>query len=123
MAVTSKGCSPHSASASDYIFSFLVELRNIAVNNRLISSATLNKMKKAPILLGAQRKLRNAEKDQQRSGSIDFDEDEWDFQYDLRKADQILIADDTNGYQLFGDSIFTAPQEDILEGGVLCLLL
>lgn len=86
------------------------------MNNRLISSATLNKMKKAPILLGSQRKPRNSRKGNQRSGSLDFDEDDWDLQYDLRKADQILIADDTNGYQLFGDSIFTAPQEDILEG-------
>jgi Protein of unknown function (DUF3684) len=101
--------------ASNYLFSFLIELRNIAVNNRLISSATLNKMRKAPILLGSQRKPRST-KGHQRSGSADFDEDDWDLQYDLRKPNQILIADDTNGYQLFGDSIFTAPQEDILEG-------
>ena len=45
----------------------------------------------------------------------DVDEDDWDLQYDLRRADQIVIADDTNGYQLFGDQIFTAPQEDLLE--------
>jgi hypothetical protein len=73
-------------------------------------------MKKAPVLLGSQRKPRNLGKGHQRSGLVDLDEEDWDLQFDLRRADQILIADDTNGYQLFGDSVFTAPQEDILEG-------
>ncbi|KAJ6558581.1 hypothetical protein DFH09DRAFT_1037162 [Mycena vulgaris] len=82
---------------------FLSELRNIAVNNRQISSATLNKMKKAPILLGTLR----------RGG--DPDDDERDLQYDLKRPDQIVIADDNNALQNFGDSLFTAPQEDILE--------
>ena len=74
---------------------------------------TLARMKKAPILLGSRRKRH------QTTGSADLDEDDWDLQYDLRRADQIVIADDTNGYQLFGDQIFTAPQEDILESELL----
>lgn len=32
----------------------------------------------------------------------------------LREPGEIVIADDTNSYQLFGDTIFVAPQE--LEG-------
>lgn len=96
--------------------SFLIELRNIAVNRRQISSATLSRMRKAPILLASQRKrLVTPTKGPTPPTSLDFEEDDWDLQYDLRKADQIVIADDTNGYQLFGDEVFTAPQEDLLE--------
>ncbi|KAJ7497138.1 hypothetical protein FB451DRAFT_1210268 [Mycena latifolia] len=83
---------------------FLSELRNIAVNSRQIASGTLNKMKKAPILLGTLRR-----------GAVDLDDDERDLQYDLKRPDQIVIADDNNALQNFGDSLFTAPQEDILE--------
>jgi len=73
-------------------------------------------MKGTSILLASQRKPLDGMKGHQRLSSADFDEDDWELQYDLRKPDQILIADDTNGYHLFGDVIFVAPQEDILEG-------
>jgi hypothetical protein len=73
-------------------------------------------MKKAPILLASQRKRHQTTgKGHAQSNSADLDEDDWDQQWDLRRADQIVIADDINGYQLFGDQIFTAPQEDLLE--------
>ena len=101
--------------------SFLAELRNIAVNARSISSATMTRLRKAPVLLGLQRKLQSrATLDEKRSLAGDDDDDDddaWEVQYDLRRPDQIVIADDNNVYQIFGDSIFTAPQEDILEGG------
>ena len=29
---------------------------------------------------------------------------------------EVVIVDDTNAYQLFGDRIYCAPQDDILEG-------
>jgi hypothetical protein len=83
------------------------------VNSRLISSGTLGKLKKAPILLGSRRKPRKAEEKQE---TDDFDEDDWDLEYDLRKPEEIIIADDTHAHQAFGGSLFTAPQEDILEG-------
>ncbi|KAG6829550.1 hypothetical protein H0H92_004219 [Tricholoma furcatifolium] len=92
---------------------FLAELRNIAVNHKLIKSGTLTRMKKAAILLGSMRKPRKV--DQKGDGADDLDEDDWDLQYDLRKAEEIIIADDTHALQAFGDSFFTAPQEDILE--------
>lgn len=67
-------------------------------------------------MLASQRKRHQTSgKGQGQSYPVDLDEDDWDLQYDLRRADQIIIADDTNGYQLFGDQIFTAPQEDLLE--------
>ncbi|KDQ27869.1 hypothetical protein PLEOSDRAFT_50988 [Pleurotus ostreatus PC15] len=89
---------------------FLNELRNIAVNNRLLSSMTFTKMKKAPILLGVRRRVKEANEKHQ-----DLDEETWDFQYDLLVPSSIVIVDDSNNYQLFGDAVFTAPQEDILE--------
>ena len=67
-------------------------------------------MKKSKILLGTLRKT---------SSSGDLDDDEKDLQYDLKRPDQIVIADDNNALQNFGDALFTAPQEDILEGLVV----
>lgn len=94
-------------------FSFLVELRNISVNRRLIQSSTLSKLKLSPVLLGSRRVKKSKEK--QPAETLDADEDDWDLVYDLLKPSQIIIADDTNAYQVFGDSIFCAPQEDLLE--------
>lgn len=70
-------------------------------------------MRALPCLLAFQRqpKLRDA-----KAKTVDLDDDDWDLRYDLRKPLEIVIADDTNAYQLFGDSIWTAPQEDTLEG-------
>lgn len=64
-------------------------------------------MKKAPILLGTLRRA---------SSSADLEDDERDLQYDLKSAGEIVIADDNNALQNFGDSLFTAPAEDIIEG-------
>ncbi|KAJ7647485.1 hypothetical protein FB45DRAFT_893565 [Roridomyces roridus] len=89
---------------SDGPNNFLAELRNIAINHRQISSATLAKLRKAPILLGTLRQ-----------GSADLDEEEKDLKYDLKRPDEIVLVDDTNALQYFGDYLFTAPQEDILE--------
>lgn len=68
-------------------------------------------MKRAPVLLGLQRKPKK-----QTKSTDDWDEDEWDVVYELKKPGDIIIADDTHTYQAFGDSLFTAPQEDIIEG-------
>lgn len=73
-------------------------------------------MRKAPILLGSQRKGLSNEKSS-KNGELD---EEWDLQYDLKKPDEIIVADDTIAHQFFGDSLFSAPQEDILEGGCMC---
>ncbi|PPQ89567.1 hypothetical protein CVT25_012239 [Psilocybe cyanescens] len=89
---------------------FLSELRNLAVNAKAISPGTILRMKRSPILLGLQRQSRRQVK-----ASDDWDEDEWDVNYDLKKPNEIIVADDTHAYQAFGESLFTAPQEDIIE--------
>jgi len=48
--------------------------------------------------------------------SIEGDEDDWDLQDELLQAKKVVIVDDTSAYQLFGDRIFCAPQENTLEG-------
>ncbi|OBZ66504.1 hypothetical protein A0H81_13686 [Grifola frondosa] len=91
---------------------YLTELRNIAVNRRLISSGTLSRLKRAPVLLGTRRVKKSKGQDTQ----ADLDEDDWEMEYDLLTTDKVVIADETNAYQLFGSEVFTAPQEDLLEG-------
>ena len=70
-------------------------------------------MKQSPVLLGTQRKPRESNVN---SDLDDPDEDDVELRYDLREAKEIVIADETHAHKAFGDSIFTAPQEDILEG-------
>ncbi|KAI0342553.1 hypothetical protein BDW22DRAFT_1484759 [Trametopsis cervina] len=97
--------------ADSNMLSYLIELRNIAVNKRLLSSVTVARMKRSPVLLGMKRKKRS-----NKAGSQELEEEDgWDYEYDLLQPSQVIIADDTNGYQLFGDKIFTCPQEDLLE--------
>ncbi|KAH8102310.1 hypothetical protein BXZ70DRAFT_1017278, partial [Cristinia sonorae] len=91
---------------------FLIELRNIAVNRRSLPQPLFTLMKRNPILL-ASRRIRR--KDMKKSATDPDDEEDWDLEYDLLKPDAIVIADDTNGYQHFGDAVFAAPQDDLLE--------
>ena len=91
--------------------SFLAELRNLAVNEKSLKYGTTLRMRKAPIFLGMKRKPRKLDK----SGA-DWDEEEWEIVHDLKRPSEVVIADDTNAYQAFGDTLFAAPQEDILEG-------
>jgi hypothetical protein len=81
------------------------------VNKRLLTTGTIIRMKRSNILLGSRRLKKTGDKP-----SGDGDEDDWDFQDDLLPPNKVAIADDTNAYQLFGDRVFCAPQEDILEG-------
>jgi len=70
-------------------------------------------MRKSAVLLGSRRQPSKAEG---KGNTQDIDDDDYDLQYDLRKPDEIVIADDTYSHQAFGESLFAAPQEDILEG-------
>ncbi|EIW60639.1 uncharacterized protein TRAVEDRAFT_119941 [Trametes versicolor FP-101664 SS1] len=97
---------------------YLTELRNIAVNMRLVTSGTMARLKRAAFLLGSRR----VRKEKAASGkktsvelTAELEEEDWEYQHDLLTPDKVVIADDTNAYQLFGDVIFTAPQEDLLE--------
>ena len=98
--------------------SFLNELRNIAVNSALVSSTTMARLKRGNVLLGIQRKPRQATS---KEAELD-DEDDWELQYDLKRPDEIVVADDSIALQIFGDKLFTAPQEDILESESMSML-
>lgn len=91
---------------------YLVELRNLAVNARLLSTGALARMKVSPILLSFRRQRKSRKESNK---ALDIDEDDWELLYDLRKPLDVVIADDTNAYQMFGESIYTAPQEDLVE--------
>ena len=94
--------------------SFLAELRNLAVNSHAITNGTMSKMKISPILLGIRRQ-KASKTFLDKTSQVEWDEEGWEDLHDLREPSEIVIADDTNAYQLFGDSIFAAPQEDLLE--------
>lgn len=106
-------CSCHWLSAySDP--SYLAELRNLAVNGHAITFGTTTKMKMSPILLGMRRQ-KASKTFLDKTSLAEWDEEGWEDLHDLRKPSEIVVADDTNAYQLFSDSIFAAPQEDLLE--------
>lgn len=75
-------------------------------------------MKKSAILLGSRRQ--QSPKTEGQGNIQEIDDDEYDLQYDLRKPEEIVIADDTYAHQAFGESLFAAPQEDVLEGLYPC---
>ncbi|KAF9644423.1 hypothetical protein BDM02DRAFT_3272450 [Thelephora ganbajun] len=93
---------------------YLVELRNIAINFYLLGYATSARLRKAAILVGSRRVRR--QKSEKATDSVDGDEEDWDPEYDLLAPNQIAIVDDMIALQQFGEVIFCAPQEDILEG-------
>jgi hypothetical protein len=84
------------------------------MNYHNLSSRTVDRMRRTSCLLGAQRKLRKT----QRTGADadDLEDENWEIIYHFRKPNEIVIADDTHSLRIFGDTLFTAPQEDILEG-------
>jgi hypothetical protein len=68
-------------------------------------------MKRTNVLLGLRRSKKTGDK-----APSEGDEDDWEQKDDLLLPSKVAVADDNNAYQLFGDRIFCAPQEDILEG-------
>lgn len=78
----------------------------------------MSKMRVSPILLGMRRQ-KASKTISDKTSPAEWDEEGWEDLHDLRKPSEIVIADDTNAYQLFGDSIFAAPQEDILESAYI----
>ncbi|KAF9653296.1 hypothetical protein BDM02DRAFT_3177637 [Thelephora ganbajun] len=93
--------------------SYLMELRNIAINFRSLSSNTLTRLKNAAILIGSRRVQRK--KFDEAADPIDGDEVDWDLEYELLAANKVAIVDDMITLQQFSEDIFCAPQEDILE--------
>lgn len=91
--------------------SYLLELRNLAVNWERLSTETILLMKKSKMVLGSRRVKKSGGK-----ASNEGDEDDWDIQDELLQPKQVVIVDDSSACQLFGDRIFCAPQDNTLEG-------
>ena len=100
--------------------SYLVELRNIAINFKSLRPITSIRLKEAEILV-ASRRLQRQEDDEVTDHGGDDEEDQ-DLEYTLLPSSQVAIVDDMIAYQQFGEYIFCAPQENILEGeyGSVC---
>jgi hypothetical protein len=88
----------------------LAELRDLASRSRRIPNITLSKMMSKPILLGIRRKKTT-------------DGGECEYERALREPWEIVIADDMNSCQLFGDTMFVAPRDSGIEGARALLFL
>jgi Protein of unknown function (DUF3684) len=67
-------------------------------------------MTRSKILLGSRRVKKGGS-----NASSGADKDGWYLQDKLLQPGEVVIVDDPNAYQLFGDRIFCAPQEDTIE--------
>jgi len=72
-------------------------------------------MQRSAILLGSKR-VRKEKGTKTKATEFEIDEDNWDYDHKLLRADEVAIADDANLYHLFGDAVYFAPQDDMLEG-------
>ena len=77
---------------------------------RYLTEETIKLMSQSIMFLGFRRVKRGAG-----NASIGGDKDDWYLQDDLLQPSELVIVDDINAYQLFGDRIFCAPQDDIIE--------
>ena len=80
---------------------FLVELRKLAYQSKEISNDTLYKMNHKAALLGVRRKK--------------IEGQGWGYEHKFLTCEGLTIVDDIDDYQLFGDHLFVAPQEEALE--------
>ncbi|KAG1747684.1 hypothetical protein EDB19DRAFT_1872895 [Suillus lakei] len=85
---------------------YLTELRLIAVGHKSLPRKIHEEMRNASIFLGYRRGKSNMGRD-----GYTHEADE----FELCKAEEVLVADDMESRRTFGDSIFIAPQEELLE--------
>ncbi|KAG1825278.1 hypothetical protein EV424DRAFT_1392999 [Suillus variegatus] len=85
---------------------YLTELRLIAVGHKSLPRKIHEEMRTASIFLGYRQGKGGIGRD---GYSHEADE------FELRKADEVLVADDMESRRTFGDCIFIAPQEELLE--------
>jgi hypothetical protein len=97
--------------------SYLPLLLDLASKKSKLEEGTVLRMKGSKILLGSRRVKGGGGG----GATIGGDKD------GLLHPHEVVIVDDTNAYQLFGDRIFCAPQVDAIEGtqsnafGLLCV--
>lgn len=85
---------------------YLTELRLIAVGHKSLPRKIHEEMRNASIFLGYRRGKSTIGRD---GYSHEADE------FELCKAEEVLVADDMESRRTFGDCIFIAPQEELLE--------
>ncbi|KIY74271.1 hypothetical protein CYLTODRAFT_416120 [Cylindrobasidium torrendii FP15055 ss-10] len=93
---------------------YVAELQRIALGYQQVSMGTKQRMQRARFLLAYRRKPKVRTVGEKEKLEV-VDDEEMDMEYALKMAHEIVIADDLNALQIFGDKIFSAPQEDILE--------
>jgi Protein of unknown function (DUF3684) len=89
---------------------YLTELRLIAVGHKSLPRKIHEEMRTASIFLGYRQGKGGIGRD---GYSHEADE------FELCKADEVLVADDMESRRTFGDCIFIAPQEELLESKCL----
>ncbi|TFK17002.1 hypothetical protein FA15DRAFT_761246 [Coprinopsis marcescibilis] len=88
---------------------YIAELRAIARHIGSFSEETVSRMKRTPMLLAKQRKPSGT------GGGMNLPKGRWDMTLDLKRACEIAIVDDAVLYEEFGDLVFAAPEDDVLE--------
>jgi hypothetical protein len=104
------GSSSHKRNSKSSFVSYLPQLYELALKRDKLEKGTILRMMRSKILLGSRRVNRGGG-----NALIGADEDGWFLQDELLQPSEVVIVDDPNAYQLFGDRIFCAPQEDIIE--------
>ena len=103
------GSSSHKHNSQSPFISYLLLLHELARERNKLEKGTILRMKRLKVL-GSRRVKRGGGND-----SIGGDKDDWYFKDELLQPSEVVIVDDTNTHQLFGDRIFCAPQDDIIE--------
>jgi hypothetical protein len=81
------------------------------MNMRRLDPGIILRMKESNALLGTRRVRKGGGK-----AFGEGNQDDWDFEDEILQPKMVAIVDDINAYRFFGDRIFCAPREDILEG-------
>ncbi|KAF9218548.1 hypothetical protein BS17DRAFT_791170 [Gyrodon lividus] len=84
---------------------YLDDLRQVAAGYHGLATDLRDRMKTAPIFISFRKKPRVP-------GSSPSAESR---EYVLKRAHDVLIADDTESHRLFGEHIFVAPKEEVFE--------
>ncbi|KAG8924329.1 hypothetical protein FRC02_010499 [Tulasnella sp. 418] len=92
---------------------YIEQLRRIAASYRDFPSGLISRMRASPFLFGQCRTMRMSSPSS--TDVDDADGSEFDLTFDLLKPEEVAIVDDTDSYLLFADSLYVAPEEDVLE--------
>ncbi|KAH7924790.1 hypothetical protein BV22DRAFT_1034752 [Leucogyrophana mollusca] len=86
------------------------ELYQVALQRSALPDDVEERMRDSPLFLGYRRRSQNTPEPE-----VETSSPEPTLECDLKRADEIVIADDLESHRLFGDRVFSAPQDDRLE--------